>query len=62
MLEPHKLKALAIELAAAMPPDPDALPDDAMDVAQFYMQATAEQRAALDAVVAAFRKASGTSR
>ena len=60
MLEPHQLKALALELAAAMPPESveyvvtasgEPLSADAMRVAQAYERGTHAQRAALRAVV-----------
>lgn len=60
MLEPHQLKALALELAAAMPPEQVEyvltasgvpLTVDAMRIAQAYERGTYAQRAALRAVV-----------
>ena len=60
MLEPHELKALALELAAAMPPEATEyvltasgvpLSADAMRIAQAYERGTHAQRAALRAVV-----------
>lgn len=62
-LQPHELKALAIELCAAMPPIPtivelspsgEILSRESMDIARFHHRATPAQRAALQAVVDAF--------
>ena len=62
-LQPHELKALAIELSAAMPPIPtiielapsgELLSRESMDIARFHDRATPAQRAALKAVVDAF--------
>jgi hypothetical protein len=64
-LAPERIKALAIEIAAAMPPEPAPqlvlLPTgktftaDALALAERYDSATSAQRAALDAIVRAFR-------
>lgn len=60
MLEPHKLKALAIELAAAMPPEAAeyvltasgvTLSASAMRIANAYETGSYAQRAALIAIV-----------
>lgn len=60
MLEPHQLKALALELAAAMPPETVecvitatgvVLSADAMRIAQVYERGTYAQRAALRAII-----------
>lgn len=60
-----KLKALALEFAAALPPPPprevelilssgETLTREAMNLARFYDAATPRQRRALDAMLAAF--------
>ena len=59
MLNPHELKALAIELAAAMPPERteivlatgEALSEEAMRIARAYAAANGAQKNALSAVV-----------
>lgn len=73
MLEPHALKTLAIELAAAMPPETVeyvlttsgvTLSPDAMRIADAYERGSYQQRAALRAIVDSWdiREESGSSR
>jgi len=63
-LYPHELKALAIELCAAMPPIPprkvelvfstgEMRSQAAMELARLYDRVTSTQRAAFDALAAA---------